>query len=236
LLDRLTAQGHGASTARKVSGGLLLSGVPVDLIDDFLRDFENDRESVLTDTRPIRQYIADRRDDELAEWDVLVSARNSAPRSEQIDVSGWCLAPITRSIGAEAFERGVLAVSGKRARVASRGMEKAGVDVERAAEAEARYRSDQKVSAEDDINYPDRIYREARTRPLFILFNIAIKPDGLSEEQQTRLPSEPVVGWGISFPKSARGDQTVEYILNTTKLRELFGEDDSDEGQFSEDE
>lgn len=236
FLAALVAHGHSESTVRKVSGGLLLTGVPVGLIDDFLRDFENERESVLTDTRPIRQYIRDRRDDELATWDVLVSARNSAPTLEQIDLGGWSLAPITRSVGTEALERGILAVSGKRARVASRGMEKAGVEADRAEAAEAQYRSDQKLADDQDINYPDRIYREARTRPLFILFNITIKPDGLSEEQQTRLPGEPVVGWGISFPKSGRADQTVEYILNTTKLRELFGDENSDEGQYSEDE
>jgi hypothetical protein len=54
LLDSLTAAGHRASSAKSAPGGMLLEEVRVDLIDAFLRDFENDRESVLTDTRPVR--------------------------------------------------------------------------------------------------------------------------------------------------------------------------------------
>jgi hypothetical protein len=224
------------ATARQVSGGLLVSDVPVKLIDDFLRDFENDRESVLTDTRPVRTYIASREGDELARWDVLISARNAAAPNEHVDLGGWSIAPIARSVGAADVERGILAISGRRARVASRGMEKAGVNQERAEEAEKLYRAEKKLPNDGTINYPDRIYREVRSRPLFMLFNLTIKPDGLSEEQRARLPQEAVVGWGISFPQSGRPDETVEYILNTTKLRELFGEDDSEEGLFDEDE
>ena len=109
-------------------------------------------------------------------------------------------------------------------------MEKAGVDPDRAQAAELAYRQERRLGDDDPVNYPDRIYREVRSRPLFMLFNLLIKPDGLTAEQQAKVPQEPVVGWGISFPKSARPDETVEYILNTTKLRELFGEDDTDEG------
>jgi len=60
-------------------------------------------------------------------------------------------------------------------------------------------------------------------------FNVRIKNDGVDARDLHRVPGEPVVGWGISFPPSSRPDQKVEYILNTTKLRELFGEEDNDE-------
>jgi hypothetical protein len=230
LLGALLDQQLGPSTATKVSGGLLVSDVPVDIIDNFLRDFENDRESVLTDTRPVRAYIESRKADELAKWDIIIASRNTALRDEHVRIAGWDIASITRSVGGEDLDRGVLAISGKRSRVASRGMEKAGVERDRADLAEQAYRLEKKIGDDQTINYPDRIYREVRSRPLLMLFNLMVKPDDLREDQQARLPKDPVVGWGISFPKSGRPDEKVEYILNTTKLKELFGDEDSDEG------
>ena len=108
-------------------------------------------------------------------------------------------------------------------------MEKAGLSEERARLAEADYREEKSLSADAKVNFPDRVYRARRERALFLLFNVRIKNDGVDARDLHRIPGEPVVGWGISFPPSARPDQKVEYILNTTKLRELFGEEDNDE-------
>jgi hypothetical protein len=115
-------------------------------------------------------------------------------------------------------------------------MERAGVSEQAAAAAEIAYRLDKKIPDGSRVNYPDRIYREVRERPLLILFNIAVKATDLAAEARARVPEEPVVGWGISFPISDRPNEKVEYILNTTKLRELFGEDDTDEGQVDDEE
>jgi hypothetical protein len=56
------------------SGGKLLREVPVDIIDNFLRDFQNSPDSPLSAIEPIRRYIGDRRSDELAKWDVLITS------------------------------------------------------------------------------------------------------------------------------------------------------------------
>ena len=36
---------------------------------------------------------------------------------------------------------------------------------------------------------------------------------------------QPVVAWGISFPGTRREEQPVEYVVNTTWIRENYGED-----------
>ena len=51
-----------------------------------------------------------------------------------------------------------------------------------------------------------------------------------------RLPADPIVAWGISLPVSATPHERVEYVLNTTRLRELFGDDDTDEDDFDDSE
>jgi len=229
LLEELTSQGFTSSTAEAVSGGFLVRGVDVRVIDDFLRAFENDRASVLTDTRPIRQYIADRAGDELSKWDVLVTSLRSGPDRRADNIGKWSTIPLQRSVEAADLERQVLSISGKRSRVASRGVERTGLSDSEIELAEAAFRKDGNLSDDAQVNYPDRIYRQQRERPLFILFNLAIKSEDLDAAARAKVPVESVVAWGISFPVSERPDQKVEYILNTTKLRELFGEDDSDE-------
>lgn len=108
-------------------------------------------------------------------------------------------------------------------------MERVGVSLERAGEAEARFLKDRKIEPGTKVNFPDWIYRDIRERPLFMLFNVQIKDTDVGDELRDKLPDAPVVGWAISFPRSERPDEKVEYILNTTKLRELFGEEDNDE-------
>ena len=41
---------------------------------------------------------------------------------------------------------------------------------------------------------------------------------------------------GISFPFSSRQNERVEYVINTVRQGELFGEEDQDEDMTHEDE
>lgn len=234
LLSSLTAGGFTPEKAESATGGMLLPNVPASMIDAFLRAFDNHRDSVLTATDPIRRYIADRHDDELAHWDVLIVSLQKPGEAAAIQPAGWNINPISRAIGADDLKNGVLTISGPRARVASRGMEKAGLSEERVQQAEAEYRAEKNLPDDAKVNYPDRIYRKWRQRPLFLLFNVRIKPN--DADDRSIIPDQPVVGWGISFPVSGRPDEKVEYILNTTKLRELFGEEDYDEDMLDDDE
>lgn len=237
LLADMKSAGFSQGASLPVSGGYLSRDVPVELVDGFLLRFRNDRESIRTATEPIRRYIADRGADELAHWDVLVVSLRGAPDDVPYDNLGWSLHPAKRSVGVEELEHGVLAVSGSRARVASRGVERIGVDEADAEAAEAKYLLDENISDPKQANYPDRIYRSVRRKPLLIVYALSLRlPKGKEgektlEDLAEKLPDEPVVAWGISFPISAKEDNTVEYVMNTTMLRELFGDDDQDQAE-----
>lgn len=231
LLNALVSQGCGPDNAEEVPGGLLLRDVSWTLVDDFLRSFDNDRESVLTDPKPIRKYIADRAQDELGKWDILVASLK-ADQGDPKTIAGWSIIPPRRKIGADELRRGVLAIGGKNARVGGRGVERVGLSADAALAAEAEYRSEQFAGNEADpekLNYPDRIYRAKRQKPLLVLYNIALKEDDIPADLIERIPREPVVAWALSLPISSRPDKKVEYVLNPVALRELFGDDDNDE-------
>lgn len=230
LFAALSEAGFDEEHAIPAPGGQLLREVPFDIVDGFLRDFQNHPDSPLSAVEPIRRYMGDRRADELGKWDVLITSLKPTDEKRVEEIDGWQLVPIRRAIGAHDLPRGVLSVSGASSRVASRGMEMAGLTEEQIVLAKKDFLGETPDSSGKTPNYPDRIFRARRERPLLLLYNIRIKDDKVAETDKVLLPGEPVVGWGISFPVSSRPDQKVEYILNTTKLRELFGDEDNDEG------
>ena len=206
----------------------LWRGIPVDLIDGFLTRWRNAEQCPLTNTDPIRSYIGKRSDGELNKWDVLIPSIKSGNSTNSLGIP---VAPMNRHVGVGDLRHGFMSFSGRKMRVASRGIEKAGVDPKLAALAEREYRSERMKSATERVNFPDRIYRRWRDRPLFILF--FVQPQAHSKErhhEDTKLiPTEPVVAWGLSLPPSARKEERVEYVVNTVRYKELFGEVDDDD-------
>lgn len=230
FLRTLDASGAGQSATKPFGGSFLVSDVDVKLVDEFLAGWRNAEESVTTETGPIRGYIDARRDDELNSWDVLISSLKPGMASPNRSL-GWEIWPTNRYVDLQDLKKGFMSFSGKRMRVSSRGVEKAGVPPELSAKAENEYREGEAKSADGPINYPDRIYRAVREKPLFIIHLITpTPPDGKENEPAARLiPTEPVVAWSISFPSSKKPGERVEYVVNTQRLKELFGDPDDDE-------
>jgi hypothetical protein len=182
----LEEAGFGEERVEPASGGKLLREVPVDIIDNFLRDFQNSPDSPLSAIEPIRRYIGDRRSDELAKWDVLITSLKPTTDKQPNNINGWSLVPIHRAIGADDLPKGILSVSGASARVASRGMEMAGLTQEQIDLARADFLEGKPVSAGKEPNYPDRIYRARRKRPLLLFYTIRIKDGEKIEAAQSR--------------------------------------------------
>lgn len=207
--------------------GTLIRDVPVGIVDEFLAGWRNAEQSVTTEPRPVREYIRARKDDELQTWDVLVASLRNGKQDMTL---GMPVIPARRYVDLNDLQYGFMSFSGKRMRVASRGIEKAGVDPMKAVEAERNYREAKGKTDGEQINYPDSIYRRQRDRGLFILhFVQATAPNG----RELILPT-PVVAWGISLPVTAHPTDHVEYVVNAVRYRELFGHEDQDEDDVHE--
>ena len=202
LMSELAEKGFESADSKKVTGGHLLRDVPVELIDQFLLGWRNHDQAFLTQPGPVRAYIQDRRDDELKHWDVLVTdVASGAPSFELAD---WTIGPQMRKVGYWDLGDHLLSMSGKRARIASRGVEKIGVDPEKARKAEVEYLTYKKLIDESEtrrIPFPDRIYRQVRDKPLFVLQVVKVRPpeeedvDKLADRSVLdRLPENPVIG------------------------------------------
>lgn len=223
LAEDLARSGRPIVSASQSPSGWLLREVPVEPILDFIAGFRHHVGSMLTDPVPLRRYIERRRTDQFARWDVLFASvgrpLDTGLRNETllgVPINCQQRSPGTRT------DKDTLFITNKQ-RVASRGVEKAGLAPGEVAAAEEAYRLEHPGQREP--NYPDRIYRKRRQRPLLIIHLLAIggRDDDFAGQ-------EPVVAYSISFPAPTGEEEKIEYVVNTTWLRENYREDlDGDE-------
>ncbi|WP_319567777.1 Z1 domain-containing protein [Cohaesibacter marisflavi] len=226
LVEKLVARLVAEAKRDEFLGQTLFREVSFDVIDEFLAGWRNALQSIQTDPAPVRSYIRAGKDDELGQWDVLIAGT----KNKTDEICGIPVGHIERYVGLDDLRRGFMSFSGSKMRVGSRGIEKAGINPQKAEEAELNYLT-QRAGKETKPNFPDRIYRQARERPLFIIYLVqATPPKNMSEDARvSKIPSQTVVAWGMSLPASARPEQSVEYIVTPTWMREMFGEEDVDE-------
>lgn len=206
------------------TNGTLFRTVPVAPIRDFLRQYRADIANPLTDPRLMGDYIDARAETELGEWDVLFSSA----QKESIDLeelAGIRMKPFERTVADHELHNGVLAIGGVNRRVGTPGDEKVGLtDAEvKKATADHLHELGNKPPPK---TIPDRVFRLARRKPLLILRFLTPMVSGDKVES---LGNGNVLAWSISFPTSEIDGGTVEYVVNTIRMRELFGEDDQDE-------
>lgn len=214
-------------TAEHPSRGTLYRSVSVDLVRDFLRVFRADAADPLTDPRLMSDYIDARADDELKEWDVLFASAQKADAAED-DLEEIKMRAYGRSVGEADLRQGVLAISGTSRRVGSPGDERIGLTPEQIDAATQAFRDerirDGKMVPE---TLPPRIFCEIRgRRPLIILRFVA--PTVADDALKGKLPGV-VLAWSICFPPSDVQGGTVEYVVNTIRVREMFGEEEIEE-------
>ena len=233
LVQRLGKSGFPVRDNVKDDFGFLLQGVPVAPILQFLTEFLNHEGSPLTDGETVRRYIEERANDELPEWDVLFASVGEHSGIRTDETLGRPIRCQQRSAGKKSDGKTLLVSN--RHRVSSRGIEKTGLSSKQRCLAERNYREelkrDGRLTEGRPIHYPDRVYREMRTKPLLMIHLIEIKKGAPSASL-----NQPVLAWGISFPATNKEQKRVEYVVNTTWLRENYREDvEEDEMQGDDD-
>ena len=231
LAESLRRSGIPPEDGEAISGGCLVRDVPVSIVDAFLMAFRNCEGSPMTETEPVRNYIRVRQADELAEWDVLfagVRPQQAPPGSLEDSSLGFPLVCQRRVAGKRSDDR-MLMITDKQ-RVSSRGIERTGLTEKEARKVENDYDAHNPSTSGRRPNYPDRIYRRVRTKPLLVVHLLAIGRAGDDLRHQ-----RPVMAWSISFPSSRHEEKLVEYVVNTTWYKEHYQGEDNDEDAGDDD-
>jgi hypothetical protein len=236
LAAAMRANGHDPASGEKVSGGVLFRSIPVDLVTDFVRAYSNSEGAFLTAPEPVIRYIEERQQDELAFWDVMFTSLTPPVKMTDSDVLGMDIHCQYRMIGDRSNYK-IIRVSNKQ-RVASRGIEKTGLTDDEIKQAQSAFidadpSARKKHEAGEPVNYPDRIYREVRKKPLLIVHLLELRKN--NQDPPVPLPAVPVVAWGISFPKTAKPEKKVQYVVGAVWLKENMPDDGDDEDSGGED-
>lgn len=229
ISDLQAASGQPLIDANGPGGGFLLIGIPASCILSFFSNFKNNPASLISEPAPIQKYINQRLKTELFEWDVLIPGGSADCENTQLkSLLGPSFRLPSRKEGANSDSKTIRI--GNKHRVASGDVEKYGLDPDVIQKIEADYRSKNR----DATSTPPKIYRKERVRPLFVLHFLDLELIQHDDEDHKTLPV-PAVAWSISLPETKMQEKTVEYIVNTTWLRENMAVEFDDEEMGGDD-
>jgi hypothetical protein len=205
---------NGIQMERSPYGNSIWRNIPKIHIANFLKRFETHPMNYDFQGKDLANFLESADESKLDMWDVVLP---NGRESEEI-FAGFPYRPQKRKI-AQSRCCSIL-VSGKSARVGSRGIEREGVPSELVSLIEARART-------EDRNVSDEEYRRCRPRPLLLLH--ILKPTLNKEDFDTG--GFPLIAAGISFPEFDDSDAThrVKYQVNLIEWRNLFGEENDDD-------
>ncbi len=170
----------------------------------------------------LAQFLRNTDEPALQQWDVVVP-QGDMPEIDLLG-TGIMMKPLKRTVTSPDDGRTIL-VSGKKARVGSRGVEREGIDRTMVEELTEQAKAQGK-------NVADRQFREIRQRPLLLLFAVVPHRKAEGDEVWTGLADDDLmVAYGLSFPgfDDRQLSKTVAYRVNKTWLREHDIEEDFDE-------
>ena len=211
----------------KLTGNLsskLFRRVPDSDILEFLEAFKNHKASLRSDTTPIRDYIKEAK---LKDWDVYFPGLNKSEQKFLDKSMGFEIYCQSRKRGKRTDGLHI----GNKERVSSRGVEAVGLTEKEISIAKAEYREQSNKTNEENVNYPDRVFRWKRKYPLLIIHLLTIK-NGV--EQQ--VGGNPFIAWSISFPRAKKEEIKVVYHVNTTWMKERYREEAEEDEAGGDDE
>jgi hypothetical protein len=206
-------------------GNTIWYGVPRRVIADFLRSFTSHPLNATFQTGDLAAFLETNTVPALGEWDVVIPNGSESTTS----FAGVDCKPQKRRVDVNPALRSVL-VSGKSARVGSRGIEKEGLPVDLVRQIETDF-----AEANPNKTNSDKEYRSRRTRPLLLLH--LIKPT-LKDQSAWDAGGSILVALGLSFPMFDDTDETnrrVRYRVNLVEWRNLFDTESEEEMESGND-
>jgi len=192
--------------------------LPKLFVVSLLRSFDVHPLNITFQAKELADFIERTNEPTLQSWDAVLAQGGVDP----ITFAGITMNPSLRKVKTG---EGSILVSGRSARVASRGIEREGLPVPLVEQITKEYKE-----AHKGTSVPDLAYREKRTRPLLLLHVLKAK-----EEDKT-FPEE-LVAIGLSFPDFDDSDvaRRVKYRVNLVAWRALAENEVDDELEVEDD-
>ncbi|WP_084062730.1 Z1 domain-containing protein [Arenimonas malthae] len=208
-------------SARDALSSILYTGVSQQVVLEFVSAFAVHPVNTEMQAGPLSEYIRGRG---FEKWDVVVVSNSDATPDEQITVGGSSIGLQRRSM---IKHKNALHVSGTKRRVASRGLEKAGLSDDEITAAVAEHAKAMEAGKAGST-IADHFYRKQRKRPLLMVhFLSANNPTGDKDKETHGVRH---AAYGISFPglREGESERHVAYVVNLVEFRRIYGQLDAD--------
>jgi hypothetical protein len=194
--------------------------VSKELIVTLLRSFEVHPLNSSFQTEDLADYLEHTTEEKLQNWDVVIP-NGGEP---EISFANVRVLPAKRKI---TVREGVVWVSGSKARVGSRGIEREGIPEETVRAIEQEYK------AQNKGNVPDREFRDHRANPLLLIH--VVSP--FLDDKPYDTGGNPLVALGLSFPvfDDTAMAKKVVYRVNLVEWRAMLEEAIDDDTQEDSD-
>ena len=200
-------------------GSWLWTGVPRTEVAYLLDNFQTHPRNYRFQSKALSKFLLKNDVRSLDLWDVAMPQGEGAPE----EFAGLALKPAMRSVVVSTDESSIL-VSGARARVGSRGVDREGLSRTEVERINADHPGE---------NVSDRLYRKVRTKPLLLLHVLrGTIGQGETKEPYRPAPLSPMTALGLSFPPFDDSGIAgkVEFKANTVEWRQqLFSFEESDD-------
>jgi hypothetical protein len=213
LAEKLAKNVSELSVPESVGGGYLFKDVPYEYAEDFFSSFKSSNIPIRTDPLLIVGYLREGKDFELSKWDIYFPGVEEDPKRDLLverlteDLVIRCQKrSVDESDSASTTTEELLVHN--RLRVASRPVEDIGLSNKEKDQAEKDFDDTERKS--EKTQYPDRIYRRARKKPLLIVHLIDYTVENTPGCEQ----GVPVVAWSLSLPGTDRKETSVKYQIN----------------------
>lgn len=209
-----------------VSGNTMWQDVPKDVISRFIGRFECHPLNFTYQRAYLAEFLEYTDEVKLQNWDVVLP---NGSRSEEM-FAGVEYRPQERRIEVRSDTRLIL-VSGTKARVGSRGIEKEGIPDDIVRQIDKKYRLEGK-------SVPDWEYRRVRPRPLLLVH--IVKPivnSVVGNGRDYDTGGIPLIAVGLSFPMFDDSDvaHRVRYRINLVEWRNMFQTEFDDDMETNND-
>ena len=214
----------GISRNKSPWGNSFWSGVPKGDIAAFLQSFTAHPLNVVFKADDLAAFLESTDEPLLQSWDVVLPSGSEEPSV----FAGVNYLPQRRKVTVDKSLKSVL-VSGKSARVGSRGIEKEGIPKAEVEKIDREY-----AEREPGKTISDAEYRKYRRRPLLLVHLVTPR---LDDKSIWETGGNPLVALGLSFPvfDDAKTSRRVRYRVNLVEWRNLFDlEVDDDEEDVDE--
>ena len=212
---------------REPKNGYLAKSVDINLVAKFIQEFQS-MSLATRDIRPIEEYIARRKDNEMREWDVFIPSIERNLRDKAFEVSNLEIGVQERTCYLhEKYEYPCIGLS-QRGKVSDRGVERVGLTTKEIETCIDIWERSEKLKSPEKIvdrsKVPDSIFRIQGRKPLLVLHFLSvkrIKSDNKSLDQSQISETAVPTAWSISFPKTNLATENVEYQVNSTWMKAL---------------